>query len=161
MNCIITKLLVAVVALVVGQGVLANGLLPYNVHLDCDPALSHGNPPLEPLKGKSQTQVVYLGNETFCYRIKFKCGGELYGGLDLGCFCDPSNPEADGGAGGGFWIETGEYPNNKFCTAWFAHVRNNEFSHTCNFDEGDVRIRVEAAEGQLCSDLPDPVFPDP
>lgn len=161
MKCVMIKLLVAVVALALGQQVLANGLPPYSVHLDCDPALSHGNPPLEPFDGESQTQMVYLGNETFCYRIKFKCGREFYGGLDFGCFCDPADPEADGGMGGGFGIGIGEYPDEKFCAGGFAHLRNNEFSHTCNFDEGDVRIRVEAAEGQLCSDLPDPVFPQP
>lgn len=105
--------------------------------------------------------MVYLGNETFCYRIKFKCGREFSGGVDLGCFCDLSDPNADGGAGGGYGIYIGEGPNAKFCDGGFAHLRNNEFSHTCNFDEGDVRIRVEAAEGQLCSDLPDPVFPQP
>jgi len=161
MKYVMVKLLVAAVALVVGQGIPANGLAPYSVHLDCDPALSYGNPPLEPFEGESQTQMVYLGNETFCYRIKFKCGREFSGGLNLSCFCEPSIPEADGGAGGGYWIGMGEYPNEKFCAGGFAHLRNNEFSHTCNFDEGDVRMRVEAAEGQLCSDLPDPVFPNP
>lgn len=161
MRFALLKILSAVVAVAITQGVLANGPPPYSVLLDCDPDLSIGNPPLEPFKGKSKMQMVYLGNETFCYRIKFKCDKKLSGFLEMGCFCDPNIPGADGGAGGFFRIVAESDPPERFCDGGFAHLRNSEFTHNCSFDDADASLRVEAVEGRLCSDLPEPSFPDP
>jgi hypothetical protein len=142
----------AMVSLAVTQGVLAMELRPYSVNLNCDPAKTMGNPQLQPSNGKSQVQLHYLGNEEFCYRIKFQCDREFSGTIDVGCFCedDPGGNPADGGVGFGGFIDSGD----GFCSLGAGHVRNNEFSHSCSFGNGDVRFRVEAVNGKFCSDLP-------
>ena len=140
-----------------------DGLPPYNVWLDCDPAFTVGNPALEPIKGKSKAQMVYLGNEEFCYRIKFKCDRGLMGGTNVGCFCDLNDPGADGGVGGFFHVENGPptSPDSSVCDGGFGHLRNDEFSHSCSFDSGGATLRVEAVDGKKCRDLPPPDFPTP
>lgn len=146
--------LVTVAVLCVAQTAMGQ-LFPYNVWIDCDPANTAGNPPLEPYNGKGKAQEVYLGNEEFCYRIEFKCDGELSGGFQVSCFCDLSIPEADGGVG----VFQGVNSDDSFCgtPGGFFHLRNSEFSHACSFDTGDAELEIKAVDGQKCSDLPPPV----
>jgi hypothetical protein len=46
-----------------------------------------------------------------------------------------------------------------FCGFGGAHLKNNEFTHTCSFNDGDVSLRVERVNGGMCSDLPPPSAP--
>jgi hypothetical protein len=46
-----------------------------------------------------------------------------------------------------------------FCGFGGAHLENNEFTHTCSFDDGDVSLRVERVDGVMCGDLPRPSMP--
>lgn len=164
MRFVRSKVLISLVMMLILQGALANGLPPYTVSLNCDPAQSEGNPPLEPFNGESKVQMVYLGNEEFCYRIKFRCDSEFVTpfGVELTCFCaDNPNPpdgptiEADGGVGVNMFTDSGD----GFCGFGGAHLRNNEFSHSCSFEDGDVSLRVERVYGEMCNDLPPPAMP--
>ena len=153
MKIVVIKALVAIVSLCLAQGALGQ-LFPYHVWIDCDPANTAGNPPLEPYNGKGEAQEVYLGNKEFCYKIEFKCDDELSGGFLVNCFCDLSVPEADGGVG----VFQGVNSDDGFCgTPGFFHLRNSKFSHSCSFDAGDAELEIKAVDGEKCSDLPPPV----
>lgn len=155
------RAVISLVMMLIVQGVPANGLPPYTVSLNCDPEQTEGNPPLEPSNGKSKVQMAYLGNEEFCYRIKFRCDEDFVTpfGVELNCFCedDPGPPivEADGGVGVNMLVDSGD----GFCGFGGGHLKNNEFTHTCSFDDGDVSLRVERVNGGMCSDLPPPSVP--
>jgi hypothetical protein len=160
MQELLSKTLIAFVALSISLGALANDVLPpYTVMFSCDPAKTVGNPELGPPNGKSKAQMVYMGNEDFCYRIKFKCDKEFEGNVHVNVFCEdmtvPPYFEADGGVGLGGSVNSGD----AFCDLNAAHLRNNEFAHECSFDRGDVSLRVEAVDGKMCADLPPPTLP--
>ncbi|MBT8054422.1 MAG: hypothetical protein HKN57_08200 [Xanthomonadales bacterium] len=153
MKSSIMRVFIALCALTMAQGAMGQ-LFPYNVWIDCDPANTEGNPPLEPYNGKGKAQEVYLGNEEFCYRIAFKCDAELSGGFLVNCFCDLNIPEADGGVG----VFDGVSSDDGFCgTPGFFHLRNSKFIHACSFNAGDAELEVKAVDGEKCSDLPPPL----
>lgn len=179
MRMVMTRVLTAIVALVMSQGIFAahppwNTFVPewawppdfpyppaYHVWLDCDPADTLGNPPLEPFTGKSKVQKIDVGLGDVCYRLEFKCDSKmLLGGFMIGI-------DVFGGAVGilGGWIAPVDQlpePDDVFCdTGGFFHKGNREFRHTCVFDQGHVELKGKAAGEQPCSDLPDPIFPDP
>jgi hypothetical protein len=156
MKIAIIRTLVAAAALCLAQGAMGQ-LPPYHVWIDCDPANTAGNPPLEPYNGKGKAQEVYLGNEEFCYKIEFKCDSELSGGFLVSCFCDLSIPWADGGVG----VSQGVNSDDAFCGSpeGFFHLRNSQFSHACAFDVGEADLEIKAVDGEECSDLPPPIIP--
>lgn len=163
MKFIIFKVIIAMVVLGLTQAALAaspwwfNPLMPYQVWLDCDPAQSMGNPPLEPYngngrgKGRGKAQEAYVGIEGgYCWKIEVKCdeGLNSWGGFLLGV--DPFE-------GGGF---TSPYIHEEtdllLCDGFMAFKSTSEFSQNCSFEVGEADLEVKLVEGALCSDLPPP-----